>query len=98
MKAAIVALFAAALMSVAPAVSARAASSKAPDVQHHASRTHHRGVSGVAFQRQTLAKRRSKAGYPGVFGYAPAAPNVSDQDFTRSRQFGGGGGGGGGSM
>ena len=98
MKVAIVALFAVALMSVAPAPSAWAASSKAAGVQHHAARAHHGGVSGVAFRHQTLAKGRSKTGYPSAFGYAPAAPSVSDQDFIRSRQFGGGGGGGGGGM
>jgi hypothetical protein len=94
-KIAIIALFAAALMSMAPAVCARAGSSKTPDAKHHVAKRPHAGVAHDA-RRQVLRARG--AGYPGAFGYAPAAPNVSDQDFIRSRQFGGGGGGGGGSM
>jgi hypothetical protein len=38
---------------------------------------------------------RSKTGYPGAFGYAPA--EVLDRETEISRKAGGGGGGGGGS-
>jgi hypothetical protein len=89
-KTAIVALSAAALLAFAPPALARVASSKTPGVQHHVAKRHHAGAHDV---RRHVMQARG-AGYPGAFGYAPAAPSVSDQDFIRSRQFGGGGGGG----
>lgn len=95
MKTAIIALSAAALMSAAPAVAAQDVPSMTSGVQHHVAKRHQAGVAHHA-RRQVMQARG--AGYPGAFGYAPAAPSVSDQDFIRSRQFGGGGGGGGGSM
>jgi hypothetical protein len=91
-RTAIIALFAAALVFAAPAVAAKGGSSKTPDVQHHVAKTHH---AGGAHDTRRHAMQTRGSGYPGVFGYAPGAPAVSDQDFVRSRQFGGGGGGGG---
>ncbi|HTO59938.1 MAG TPA: hypothetical protein VMM15_01660 [Bradyrhizobium sp.] len=91
-KTAIIALSAAALVSLASAAPAATWSRDTPAMRHHVAKTHHAGVSAQARQRHTLAGARSKTGYPNAFGYA--APGISDQDFIRSRQFGGGGGGG----
>jgi opacity protein-like surface antigen len=93
MKTAIIALSVAALMSAAAAVAAQDASSRPPGAQHHVAKKHRVGVTHDARRHAMQAKGFR---YPGAFGYAPAAPSVSDQDFVRSRQFGGGGGGGGG--
>jgi hypothetical protein len=91
MKTAIIALSAAALVYVAPAAAARGGSSAAGDGQHHVAKKHHAGAAHGA--RRHVTQTRSP-GYPGAYGYAPPAPGVSEQDFVRSRQFGGGGGGG----
>jgi hypothetical protein len=91
MKMAIIAFSAAALVSIAPAMAARGGSSTTADGQHHVVKKHHAGVAHDARRRVTQIRR---PGYPDANGYAPAAPGVSDQDFVRSRQFGGGGGGG----
>jgi hypothetical protein len=93
MKTAIVAVSAAAFVSLVSAVPAETLSSNTPAMRHHVAKQHHAGVSAQARRRHTLAGARSKTGYPDAFGYA--TPGVSDQDFIRSRQFGGGGGGGG---
>ena len=93
-KTAIIALSAAALVSLASAAPAEALSSNPPATRHHVAKKHHAGVSAQVRQRHALAGARSRTGYPGAFGYA--TPGVSDQDFIRSREFGGGGGGGGG--
>ncbi|MBV8920167.1 hypothetical protein [Bradyrhizobium sp.] len=90
MKTAIIALSAAALVSLAPAAPAKTLSSNAPAMRHHEAKKHHAGISAQARQRHTRAGARSRTGYPDAFGYA--TPGVSDQDFIRSRQFGGGGG------
>jgi hypothetical protein len=91
-KTAIIALSAAALVSAAPAVAVQDVSGKSPGAQHHVAKKRHVGVAQDARRHMIQAKG---LGYPRAFGYAPAAPDVSDQDFVRSRQFGGGGGGGG---
>jgi hypothetical protein len=93
-KTAIIAFAAAALVSAAPAVAVQDVSSRSP-AQHHAAKKRHMGVAHDA--RRHIMQARG-LGYPRAFGYAPVPPGVSDQDFVRSRQFGGGGGGGGGSM
>ena len=94
MKTTIIALSAAALIAAAPAVFAQGASNKTPghEMQHKVSKKHHAGVSGYAPGRQMQVS--PKRGYPGAFGYAPAAP--TDYYSTGSSQAGGGGGGGGG--
>jgi hypothetical protein len=89
-KTAIIALFATALVSLGSAAPAETLSSNTPAMRHHVAKKHHAAVSAQARQRHTLAGARSRTGYPGAFGYA--TPGVSDQDFIRSRQFGGGGG------
>ena len=91
MKTAIVALSAAALVSLAPAAPAATWSGDTPAMRHHVAKTHHAGVSARARQHRTLAGARSRTGHPDAFGYS--TPGVSDQDFIRSREFGGGGGG-----
>jgi len=93
MKTTMIAVSAAALVCAAPAVAGRDGSSTAPATQHQVAKKHHAGVTHHARRHGVQA---SGPGYPGAYGYAPAAPGVSDQDFVRSRQFGGGGGGGGG--
>lgn len=80
MKTTIIALSAAALIAVAPAVFAQGVSSKTPG-QHKVSEKHHPGVSGYAPRREMQAKG-SKKGYPGV----------SDYETEMSRQAGGGSG------
>jgi hypothetical protein len=91
-KPAIVALSAAALVSLVSAAPAETLSRNTPAMRHRVAKEHHAGVSAQAHQRHTRAGTRSKQGYPDAFSYA--TPGVSDQDFIRSRQFGGGGGGG----
>ena len=85
MKTAITAL--SALIVAAPAVLAQNLSSKTP--AHHASRTHHRVVSGGDASRHAMHVE----GYPGAFGHAPNAPK--DYTYENSRNAGGGGGGSG---
>jgi hypothetical protein len=92
MKAAIIALSAAALIAAAPAVLAQGIPGKTPSLQHKVSKKHHPGISGYAPLRETRAKG-SKTGYPGASSYAPG----EHSDFLESVRRGGGGGGGGGS-
>jgi hypothetical protein len=95
MKTAIVALSAAALVTVLPAALAQAASSKTTGPPHEVSRKHHTAVSRYAHAPpREMHARGSKNGYPGAFGYAPSEPGI-DRDLEMSRQAGGGGGGGG---
>ena len=80
MKTAIVTFSAAILIATAPAVLAR--TSKAPHQHHQVSKKHPPNISGYGV----------KTGYPGAWGYAPAAPK--DYTYDNSRNAGGGGGGG----
>jgi len=92
-KTIIIALSAAALIAVGPAVLAQNAPSKTSVRQHHASKTHHRLAPGYA---HTMQARGSKAGHPGAFGYAPG--QAKDYTYENSSAAGGGGGGGGSGM
>jgi hypothetical protein len=92
-KTTIIALSAAVLIAAAPAVFAKAVSSKTASVQHKVSRKHHPGVANYALRREMQVKGRTM-GYPGAFGYAPGAPPVV-RDMTDILPYGGAGGGGG---
>jgi hypothetical protein len=81
-KTTIIALSAAALIAVAPAVLARGVPGKTPGLQHKVSKKHHLGVSGYAPLREMQAKG-SKKGYPGAFGYAPGeSTGLNTKRFT----------------
>ena len=90
----IIALSAAALVAVAPAVLARDVSSKTPD-QHHKVFTKRAQVVSGGVPRHAVHAKSVKMGYPGAFGYASSEPK--DYNVEGGRQAGGGGGGGGGS-
>ena len=92
MKTTIIALSAAALIAVGPAVLAQTVSSKTPAQQHHVSKKHHRLASGYA-PRHTMNTR-----YPGAGRYVPSEPKDYTYDISRSAGGGGGGGGGGSGM
>jgi hypothetical protein len=72
MKLAVIALSTAALIASAPAMFAQGVSSKAPghEMQKYGKKAGHR-ASNYARGHGTQAYR-SKSGYPGAFGYAPA--------------------------
>jgi hypothetical protein len=91
-KTTIIALSAAALIAVAPAVLAQSVPGKAPGPQHMVSKKHHARVAGDARLREMQARGAGK-GYPGAFGYAPGEPSsYLDRDLEVSgRQAGGGG-------
>ena len=69
----IIALSAAVLIAAAPAVFAKGVSSKTPSVQHKVSKKHH-GVTNYA----EMQGKGWTMGYPGAFGYAPGAPQLSE--------------------
>jgi hypothetical protein len=94
-KTTIIALFAAVLITAAPAVHARHLSTKTPEQQHKVFKKRHQVVSGYAPWR-VMHANGMKTGYPGAFSYAPGAPK--DYTYENSRNAGGGGGGGGGGM
>jgi hypothetical protein len=60
--------------------------SKAPGLQHHVSKKHHRGVTGYAPLREVQAKGSKKG------PYAPG--ETLDRETEITRKAGGGGGGG----
>jgi hypothetical protein len=95
-KTTIIALSAAALIAVTPAVLAQGVANKTPGLQHKVSEKHHARISGYAPLREMQAKGSRR--YPGAFGYVPAEPSGLNRDLEASRQAGGGGGGGGGGM
>jgi hypothetical protein len=90
MRTTIVALCAAALIAVAPAVLAQQISSKTPGQQHKVLKKRPHVVGYVPWH--TVHAQGAKIGYPGAFGYAPSQPK--DYTIENSRQAGGGGGGG----
>jgi len=89
----IIALSAAALVAVAPAVLARDVSSKTPDQHHKVFKKRAQIVSG-GVPLHAVHPKSVKMGNPGAFGYAPSEPK--DYNVEGGRQAGGGGGGGGG--
>lgn len=91
MKKTIIALFAAVLITAAPAMHARNLSTKTPE-QHKVFKKRHQIASGYAPSRVMHASG-VKTGYPAS-SYAPGAPK--DYTYDNSRNAGGGGGGGGG--
>jgi hypothetical protein len=92
-KTTIIALFAAVLITAAPAVHARNVLTKTAEQQHKVFTKRHQVVSGYASWRVTHANG-VKTDYPGAYSYAPGAPK--DYTYDNSRNAGGGGGGGGG--
>ena len=81
----IITLSTAALVAAAPAVLAQGVAGKAPGLQLKVSQQHHCGVCGYLASREMQA-RGSNNGYPGAFGYAPAAPVGLDRDLEMLRQ------------
>jgi hypothetical protein len=92
-KTLMIALSAAVLIAAAPAVFAKAVSSKTASAEHKVLRKHHPGVANYALRRETQAKGRTM-GRPGAFGYAPGAQPVV-RDMTDILPYGGGAGSGG---
>jgi hypothetical protein len=92
-KTKIIALSAAVLIAAAPAVFAKSVSTKTPGVAHKVSKKHHPGGTNYALRHEMQVKGRTM-GYPGAFGYAPAASPVV-RDMTDILPYGGGAGGGG---
>ncbi|HET7122477.1 MAG TPA: hypothetical protein VFI51_00030 [Bradyrhizobium sp.] len=92
MKLAVIALSTASIIAFAPVVFAQGVSSKTPShqMQKYGKKAGHR-ASSYAPGHQMQADR-SKTGYPGAYGYAPA--DFLDRETEISRKAGGGGGGG----
>ena len=91
----IIALSAAALIAVAPAVLAQNVSTKTPD-QHHKVFKKRPQVVSSHVPRYTVHAKSVQMGYPAAFSYARSPPG--DYNSEGGRQAGGGGGGGGGGM
>jgi hypothetical protein len=89
MKLAVIALSTAAIIAFAPVVFAQGVSSKTPrhEMQKY-KKAGHRASSYAPSHR--MQANRSKTGYPGAYGYAPA--EVLDRETEISRKAGGGGG------
>jgi hypothetical protein len=95
-KTTFIALSAAALIAVTPAMPVRGAASKTPGLQHKVSEKHHARISGHAPPNEMQARGSTR--YPGAFGYTLGEPGGLNRDLEASRRAGGGGGGGGGGM
>ena len=92
MKLAVIALSTAVIIAFAPAVFAQGVSNKTPghEIQKYGKKAVHRASNYAPGHR--MQAYRSKTGYSGAFGYAPA--EVLDRETEMSRQAVGGGGGG----
>ena len=96
MKATTIALFAAVLITAAPAALAQNVSTKTPH-HHKVFKKHPQVVTGYAPWQVMHATNGARTGYPGASRYAPSAPEGYTNDASKNAGGGAGGGGGGGS-